>query len=250
MMRIAPEYRPLLLALVSLLVLPAMMFVPGLTFTSPTDVVIFAIAAMGLNVLLRQVGLVSFGHGAFFGLASQAAALAQYHWFPGALVAPSLFALAVVTLFAAPFGLLILRRGGVYFSLLTFTLPALLLAMASGWSALTRLPSGHRDVVRPDLGIDLGRWWVYYTLVATIGFAVALLLWWFGHSRIARVLVAIRENEPRARQLGYAADRTKLAAFTLSRRAVQACRRPLELFITAPRPTGRSRSSSPARCSR
>ena len=215
-MRIAPEYRPLLIAFVSLLVLPGLTFVPGLTLMSATDVVIFAIAAMGLNVLLRQGGIVSFGHGAFFGVASQAAALAQHYWFPGAIVAPSLVAIAVVTILAALAGLLLLRRGGVYFSLLTFTLPGLLLSFTAAWTAMMGAPSGHRDVIRPDLGIGLGRWWVYYALAAATGFAVVVLLWLFCRSRVARVLVAIRENEPRARHIGYAVERYKLITFTLS----------------------------------
>lgn len=215
-MRIAPPCRPLIVALVSLLVLPRVMLALGLTFASATDVVTFAIAAMGLNILVREAGLVSFGHGAFFGLASQAAALAQHNWFPEAMIAPSLFALAVVAIFGALAGLLILRRGGIYFPLMTFALPAFLIALASGWSALTGLPSGHRVIILPDLGIGLGRWWAYYALVAAIGFAVVVLLWSFHRSRLAGVLVAIRENEPRARHIGYATDRTKLAAFTLS----------------------------------
>ncbi len=58
----------------------------GLTLTTATDVVIFAIACMGLNILVGHTGLVSFGHGAFFGLAAYAAALSQRHWFPGDIV--------------------------------------------------------------------------------------------------------------------------------------------------------------------
>ena len=65
-------------------VLPAV----GLTLTTATDVVIFAIACMGLNILVGHTGLVSFGHGAFFGLAGYAAALSQRHWFPGDIVHP------------------------------------------------------------------------------------------------------------------------------------------------------------------
>jgi ABC-type branched-subunit amino acid transport system permease subunit len=86
------KYLPLLVAAASLVVLPFVLPAVGLTLTTATDVVIFAIACMGLNILVGTTGLVSFGHGAFYGLAAYAAALSQRHWFPGDIVIPSLFA--------------------------------------------------------------------------------------------------------------------------------------------------------------
>ncbi|MFL4973190.1 MAG: ABC transporter permease subunit, partial [Microvirga sp.] len=79
-MQIPPKYRPLLIAGAGLLVLPFVLLALGLTLTTATDVVIFAMACMGLNILVGHTGLVSFGHGAFFGLAGYAAALSQRHW--------------------------------------------------------------------------------------------------------------------------------------------------------------------------
>ena len=75
------------------MLLPFVLPAVGLTLTTATDVVIFAIACMGLNILVGHTGLVSFGHGAFFGLAAYAAALSQRHWFPGDIVIPALFAI-------------------------------------------------------------------------------------------------------------------------------------------------------------
>src|SRR5438270_3120325 len=95
-----PKYLPLLIASGGLVVLPCALIPAGLTLTTATDVVIFAIACMGLNILVGHTGLVSFGHGAFFGLAGYAAALAQRHWFPGDIVIPALFAVGSVMLFA------------------------------------------------------------------------------------------------------------------------------------------------------
>ena len=92
-MHVPQKYRPLLIALVALVALPFVLLAVGLTLTTATDVVIFAIACMGLNILVGHTGLVSFGHGAFFGLAGYAAALSQRHWFPGDIVIPTLFAI-------------------------------------------------------------------------------------------------------------------------------------------------------------
>src|SRR5438132_14122369 len=119
MMRPPPKYVPLLTAFAALVVLPFVLLAVGLTLTTATDVVIFAIACMGLNILVGHTGLVSFGHGAFFGLAGYAAALSQRHWFQGEIIIPLLIAIACVATFAFLAGSLILRRRGVYFALST-----------------------------------------------------------------------------------------------------------------------------------
>src|SRR5216683_4654901 len=117
MMRIRRDHLPLAAAALTLALLPFVLDVCGLPLRSAIDVVVFAIACMGLNVLVGHTGLVSFGHGAWFGLGAYAAALSQRHWFPGAMVAPALFALVFVAATAFLSGALILRRRGVYFSL-------------------------------------------------------------------------------------------------------------------------------------
>ena len=143
------KYRPLWIGAIALIVLPFVLQAMGLTLTSATDVVIFAIAALGLNLLVGYTGLTSFGHGAWFGIGAYAAALAQKYWFPGQIVPPMLFALAFVALLSAVVGFLILRRRGVYFSLLTLALSALTYAIAFRWTAFTGGESGLGGVVRP-----------------------------------------------------------------------------------------------------
>ena len=121
---------PVVLAAAAMTVLPFALLAGGLTMTSATDVVIFAIACMALNVLVGHTGLVSFGHGAWFGLGAYAAALAQRHWFPGSVLWPALFALAFLTVAGVVIGFFVLRRRGVYFSLLTLAFSALTYAIA------------------------------------------------------------------------------------------------------------------------
>ncbi|MFE0754253.1 ATP-binding cassette domain-containing protein [Inquilinus sp. NPDC058860] len=207
----------LIVAALGLVLLPWLLLAVGLTLTSATDVVVFAIACLGLNILVGRTGLVSFGHGAWFGLAAYAAALAQLHWFPGGIVLPGLFAVAFVLIAAAAAGLLVLRRRGVYFSLLTLALTALLYAVAFRWTALTGGENGLGGLRRGALlGFDLEESWTYYAMVAVIGFAVVLALRRFHASPAGTVLVAIRENEQRARFIGYPTTRIKLLGFALS----------------------------------
>jgi ABC-type branched-subunit amino acid transport system ATPase component/ABC-type branched-subunit amino acid transport system permease subunit len=208
---------PVAAAGAALVALPFVLRAVGLTSTSAIDVVVFAVACLGLNILVGHTGLVSFGHGAFFGLAAYAAALAQRHLFPDSLILPALVALGFVVLVAVLAGFLVLRRRGVYFSLLTLALSALLFAIAFRWTAVTGGENGLGGVVRPTLaGIDLGDPLAYYWLVAVVGFLVVLGLWRFHRSPVGTILTAIRENEQRARFIGYATGRYKLLAFTLS----------------------------------
>ena len=211
------KYQPLWIGAVALVVLPFALQALGLTLTSATDVVIFAIAALGLNLLVGYTGLTSFGHGAWFGIGAYAAALSQKYWFPGQIVPPALFALAFVALLSAVVGFLILRRRGVYFSLLTLALSALTYAIAFRWTAFTGGESGLGGVVRPAIGpLNLDDPVAYLVLVSLIGFAVLFVLLRVVRSPFGHVLVAIRENEQRATFQGYDTDKYKLGVFVLS----------------------------------
>ncbi|WP_225765425.1 branched-chain amino acid ABC transporter ATP-binding protein/permease [Inquilinus sp. Marseille-Q2685] len=207
----------LVTAALGLVLLPWLLLAVGLTLTSAIDVVVFATACLGLNILVGRTGLVSFGHGAWFGLAAYAAALAQLPWFPSGIVLPGLLAVAFVLVAAAVAGVLVLRRRGVYFSLLTLALTALLYAVAFRWTALTGGENGLGGLQRGTLlGFDLDDAWAYYAAVAAVGFAVVVALRRFHASPAGTVLVAIRENEQRARFVGYPTTRYKLLGFVLS----------------------------------
>ena len=96
-------------------------------------------------------------------------------------------------------------------------LTALLFAIGYRWTELTGGESGLGGVTRANvLGLDLESDRVYYWAVAAIGMAVCYLLWRFHRSPVGTVLVAIRENEQRARFLGYPTNRYKLIGFVLS----------------------------------
>jgi branched-chain amino acid transport system ATP-binding protein len=107
---------PLLIAAFGLLVLPPVLLALGLTMTSATEVVIYALACMALNILVGHTGLVSFGHGAWFGLAAYAAGLLQRNWMHDSFFSPAVAGVLIAAAVATAFGFLILRRRGVYFS--------------------------------------------------------------------------------------------------------------------------------------
>jgi branched-chain amino acid transport system ATP-binding protein len=211
------KYGPLVVAAAGLVLLPFAFHGIGLTLDAATVVVILALAGMGLNLLVGYTGLVSFGHAAWFGIGGYAAALAQLNWFPNQMWLPLLFAAVFTAALSLVVGFLVLRRRGVYFSLLTLALCALTFAMAFRWTALTGGEGGLGGIERGMLGpIDLNGHATYYTLVAVIAFALVYALLRVVRSPFGHVLVAIRENEQRATFQGYDTDKYKLLAFVIS----------------------------------
>ena len=92
-----PARRDLVIIVAALVALPFVLTAIGLGVTSATEVVVFAIAAMALNILVGYTGLTSFGHGAWFGLAAYAAGLAQRQWFANAFLLPHMGSATVET---------------------------------------------------------------------------------------------------------------------------------------------------------
>lgn len=212
-----PRLHPLLIALVALAVLPFALIPAGLTTTSAAEIVIFALAASGLNLLVGYTGLVSFGHGAWFGLGAYVAGLVALS-LPGMpFMVPILAALALTAVVSAGFGVLMLRRSGIYFALMTLALSALAFTVAFRWTALTGGENGLGGIRRPVWGpLDLNDGWTFYYIIAAITLVVAFALWRLVNSPLGTVLEAIRENETRAIALGYNVARYKLAAFVAS----------------------------------
>jgi ABC-type branched-subunit amino acid transport system ATPase component/ABC-type branched-subunit amino acid transport system permease subunit len=217
MLGLARERASIIAAAAALLALPSVMGALGLGTTSATEVVVFSIACLALNVLVGWTGLVSFGHGAWFGLGAYVAAILQREALPGQFWLPLAGGIAFVAMIAALFGALILRRRGVYFSLLTLALAAMLYTIAYRWTSVTGGEDGLGGITRPHFGgVDFEAAANFYLLVAAIAFSVVYALWRFHRSPVGTVLVAIRENEQRARFAGYATNRYKLLAFVVS----------------------------------
>src|SRR3972149_2031678 len=208
---------PLLIAAVALALLPLFTHAIGFTHSLATEIALFAMVGLGFNLLLGYTGLLSFGHGLFFGFAAYATALAHIHWFPHSLLLPLAFGVISTGLLGVAVGFLVLRRRGVYFSLLTLAFTALGFSIAFRWTDVTGGESGLRGITRPSvLGLDLDQQLVFYYFCAAIIFAVAVVMWQVVTSPFGSVLVAIREREQRASFAGYPVQRYRLAAFVIS----------------------------------
>jgi branched-chain amino acid transport system permease protein len=175
-----------------------------------------ALFACAFNLLVGYVGLLSFGHAMFLGLASYVSAHAAKVWGvdPGlaiALGAASSAVLGVVT------GALAIRRQGIYFAMITLALSQMIYffcveaPFTHGEDGIQSVPQGRL------LGlIDLSNQTILYYFVLAIFLFGFLVIYRTINSPFGDVLKAIRENEPRAVSLGYRVDQYKLAAFVLS----------------------------------
>jgi ABC-type branched-subunit amino acid transport system ATPase component/ABC-type branched-subunit amino acid transport system permease subunit len=209
--------KPLIVGALALLLLPFAMSALNLSLSTATQVVALAIAALGLNLLVGYTGLTSFGHSAWFGIGAYAAALAQKHWFGGQIALPLAFSIVFVAALSTLVGLLILRRRGVYFALLTLAFVALTYAIAFRWTELTGGEDGLGGLKRGGIAaLPLDNGLVYYAFVALTALGVLYVLLRVTRSPFGHVLVAIRENQQRAMFQGYDVDRYRLAAFVLS----------------------------------
>jgi branched-chain amino acid transport system permease protein len=175
-----------------------------------------ALFACAFNLLIGYVGLLSFGHAAFFGSAAYITAHTVKVWgLPPEL--GILAGAAVAALLGTVFGWLAIRRQGIYFAMITLALAQMVYFVAlqarftGGEDGIQAVPRGKLLGVI-DLNDTLT---MYYFVLAIflIGFAVIVRA---VHSPFGQVIKAIRENEPRAVSLGYDADRYKLLAFILS----------------------------------
>lgn len=179
-------------------------------------VLCFALYASAFNLLLGYVGLLSFGHAAYFGMGSYLSAHAAKVWGLTPELAILTGGLTSMVLGAA-FGFLAIRRQGIYFAMITLALAQMVYffcvqaPFTGGEDGIQAVPRGYLFGVL-DLRSDFTLYWV----VAAIVLACFLFLYRIVHSPFGQVLKAIRDNEPRATSLGYRTDSYKLIAFVLS----------------------------------
>ncbi len=199
-------------------------------------VMCFALFACAFNLLLGYVGLLSFGHAMFFGMAGYVAAYTAKHGLalegirmlgvtiPLHVNLPpfqpefAILAGAIAALFLGVVtGLLAIKRQGIYFAMITLAL-AQMVYFFCVQAPFTHGEDGIQAVPRGSLFgmIDLSNVWAMYATVLAIFLAGFLLIYRIIHSPFGQVLKAIRENETRAISLGYDVDRYKLIAYVIS----------------------------------
>jgi branched-chain amino acid transport system permease protein len=176
-----------------------------------THIVVLALAAMSLNFLLGFTGVLSFGHAAYFGLGAYGTALTIKYLYPSTPLG-MLVGVVIGTIAAAVIGLMIVRLRGVYFAMCTIAFGQVFYFIAFQWFSLTGGDDGvsawHRvplDFGFTTVNILNNNKAFYYFVLAVFALSVGVMAFLL-RSPFGRTLLAIRENERRARFLGIPVD--------------------------------------------
>jgi branched-chain amino acid transport system permease protein len=178
------------------------------------QVFIYAIAGIGLMLLVGYTGLVSLGHAAFLAIGAYSHAYLLSHGVPLPV------ALAAATLFTAVIGGVVaipaLRMTGIYLAVATLAFAVIVEQVLTHWVSVT---GGFRGMAVPRprlLGMNLGEpsWFYYLCLALLLGCMVAALN--LLRSPTGRAMVAVRDSETSAQSMGIHINRTKGLAFAMS----------------------------------
>jgi branched-chain amino acid transport system permease protein len=179
------------------------------------EIWIFAIFALGLNLLLGYTGLLSFGQSTFFGSAGYVGGYLLKHYEVNVWAALAV-GIVVGALSAGIVGYLCVQRSGLYFIMLTFALNQMFYFTAYQWTTVTGGEDGMPGIPRPPvLGLNLAdplRYYIFVTVLFVLALAAMKRI---VESPLGKILVAIRENEVRAEAVGYDVPRFKLLAFVI-----------------------------------
>ncbi len=182
-----------------------------------TKIMIYAIFALSLELIAGGVGLVSFGHAAYFGIGAYAAVLLTPKDGAASLVLLLPAAVCAAALYALAVGALSLRTRGVYFIMVTLAFAQMAYYVAHD----TPLGGGTDGIYltqKPAIGeaLNLNQPVMIYGFTLVVLAAVFLFLALLNRSRFGHALAGIRVNEQRMRAMSYSTFGYKLAAFTLS----------------------------------
>jgi len=185
---------------------------------------VFAIAALGFNLLLGYTGLLSFGHSAYFGMGAYAVAFIVKYLKLESMEAFLLGGILASGAVAALFGLLCVRYTKIFFGILTMALSQVLWSLAFKFFWVTGGSDGLR-VPTPTLlgglvraGSDKFEFLShrYYFYVLAVFVVCVAVMWVIVHSPFGKALQAIRDNETRAEFIGIRIRRYRLIAFVVS----------------------------------
>jgi len=204
-----------------LLTMPYWMNAVGGYTELASRVLVLGLAAMSLNFLLGFTGVLSFGHAAYFGLGAYGAAMTIKYIYPSTPLG-ILVGVATGTLAAMVIGALIVRLRGVYFAMVTIAFGQVFYFIAFRWNSVTGGDDGVSGWKRQaiDLGFTqinlLGNDKAFYYFVLVCFTVAVTLMWLLLRSPFGRTLLAIRENERRARYLGIPVEQHIWLSFVIS----------------------------------
>lgn len=176
----------------------------------------YAIAVLGLTIVLGYTGQINLAQATFFGFGAYAVGLGTLtlglnFWLS------LLLGIGVATLAGFLLGLTTLRLGGHYLAMITISFQQIFDLVLVNWVSVTLGPDGISGIARPSLfGYVLADDRAYLLLCAAVLYATMLLVWWLPNTRLGRAMRAVRENQLAAEVTGVNTLMVKVIAFTLS----------------------------------
>lgn len=208
---------PAVVAVILLAVAPYLLAVYPLKVL--TEILVYAIFALSLDLLFGYTGLASLGHALYFGVGAYGAGLLAIHVTSNALVALVVGA-AVGAVFALGTGWLAIRSRSVYFIMLTLAFSELMFSVATSWRSVTGGDQGLIGIPPATLGstpmtgvINSVDFYWFALAIFVVAYAA---LWVLTRSSFGLSLIGIRENEGRMRSLGYPTFWYKFAAYIIA----------------------------------
>ena len=186
------------------------------TYSLATEMLIFAIFALGFDILFGYTGLLSFGHAIFFGLGAYATGIVLVRVIPSLFVALAVgIALSLVISYVVAF--LSIQKRGIYFVMITLAFCQMFYFIGFKWTSLTGGDNGLHGVPRTSFGpVDLNSEITLYFYVLILFLLSVFIAYRIVNSPFGRVLKALKDNEDRARSVGYDTTTFKTAAFVIS----------------------------------
>ena len=203
------------LAALALAIIIPVFFAGSYSLGLITETLIFAIAAMSLDLLMGYGGLVSFGHAAFFGLGAYGTVLLAVK-LGFSVWLSALSGIGVATVAAAAIGFFCVRMTGVAFLMLTLAFAQLIFSVGVKWRAIGG-SDGIGGLVKPELlAWSLADPLTMYLFTLAIFAVVLVAMRRLIASQFGHALVGIRENETRMRAMGFPTRNIRLVAFILA----------------------------------
>jgi branched-chain amino acid transport system permease protein len=200
----------LIVLLAFLALLPRL--VPPVVVVQTTDVLIFVLFSLSLNLLIGYTGMLSLGHAAFFAVGGYGTGLVVKHLGLGMplalLVGPVAAALAALVV-----GFFCVRLSHAYFIMLTLAFSQLIYTVIWKWRELTGGDDGLIGIT-PAPGVGSGAAYYYFVLVVVL--AAIVVLHRVGQSPFGRALRAIKDHPRRAEFIGIHVRRYQLGAFVMA----------------------------------
>jgi len=202
---------PIALLALCLIAITAFLLLTGAPLERATQVAIYTLYGMGVNLLVAYTGLVPFGASVFFGTSTYLVAVSLQRYVHNEMLALALSAVLSAAM-ALVIGSIILKRRGLYFSLLTLACSQIAFEIAFKWTDVTGGENGLQNIPRPMFA----SFPAFHAFACVTVVALAWVLWRLVHSPFGRALQALRDNEQRAASLGYNTYRLKLTSFVIS----------------------------------